>query len=260
MLTPDPIIPDPKNPQSFNRYSYVLNQPTKYIDPSGHNWECPDPDGCGSGGSSSVPLPPPADLPPEPEPDPLDCLILQQCPPDVPLPLGGNPGWTNPYDLDIGHNGLDIISGTETALLALGKGTVVAVGEGSLSGFIIIVEYKYEDLPPSVASSLGLKPGQSLFVQYQHMAGKSPIAPGDIVSAGQVIGTMGGTGDNSSGPHLHVEIRVGESGSLGQDGYFYPTEESPNPWGSSATYQNWKALSTIDPKWLWPDLPEWQWG
>jgi len=30
------MIPDPTNPQAFNRYSYVLNNPLKYVDPSGH--------------------------------------------------------------------------------------------------------------------------------------------------------------------------------------------------------------------------------
>ncbi len=28
--------PDPANPQSLNRYAYVLNNPLKYTDPSGH--------------------------------------------------------------------------------------------------------------------------------------------------------------------------------------------------------------------------------
>ena len=36
MLTPDSIVPDPANPQSFNRYSYVLNSPLNFTDPSGH--------------------------------------------------------------------------------------------------------------------------------------------------------------------------------------------------------------------------------
>lgn len=35
-ISPDTIIPYPANPQSFNRYSYCLNNPLKYIDPSGH--------------------------------------------------------------------------------------------------------------------------------------------------------------------------------------------------------------------------------
>ena len=35
-ISPDTIIPDPMNPQAFNRYSYCLNNPLKYVDPSGH--------------------------------------------------------------------------------------------------------------------------------------------------------------------------------------------------------------------------------
>jgi RHS repeat-associated protein len=35
-ISPDSIIPNPANPQSLNRYSYCLNNPLKYIDPSGH--------------------------------------------------------------------------------------------------------------------------------------------------------------------------------------------------------------------------------
>ncbi|NLD36596.1 MAG: RHS repeat-associated core domain-containing protein, partial [Desulfatiglans sp.] len=35
-ISPDTIIPDPYNPQSLNRYSYCLNNPLKYVDPSGN--------------------------------------------------------------------------------------------------------------------------------------------------------------------------------------------------------------------------------
>src|SRR6185437_9481473 len=34
-LSADPNIPDPEDPQSYNRYSYVRNNPLTYIDPSG---------------------------------------------------------------------------------------------------------------------------------------------------------------------------------------------------------------------------------
>ena len=33
----DTIVPQPGNPQALNRYSYVLNNPLRYIDPSGHD-------------------------------------------------------------------------------------------------------------------------------------------------------------------------------------------------------------------------------
>jgi RHS repeat-associated protein len=35
-ICPDTIVPDPSNPQSLNRYSYALNNPVKYTDPTGH--------------------------------------------------------------------------------------------------------------------------------------------------------------------------------------------------------------------------------
>jgi len=35
-MSADTIVPDPANPQSFNRFSYVLGNPLRYSDPSGH--------------------------------------------------------------------------------------------------------------------------------------------------------------------------------------------------------------------------------
>jgi len=35
-INADTIVPDPTNPQSLNRYSYVINNPLVYTDPSGH--------------------------------------------------------------------------------------------------------------------------------------------------------------------------------------------------------------------------------
>jgi RHS repeat-associated protein len=35
-ISADIIVPDPTNPQNYNRYSYVLNQPTIGTDPDGH--------------------------------------------------------------------------------------------------------------------------------------------------------------------------------------------------------------------------------
>jgi hypothetical protein len=33
---PDTIVPNPANPQSWNRYAYTINNPLNYTDPSGH--------------------------------------------------------------------------------------------------------------------------------------------------------------------------------------------------------------------------------
>ncbi len=35
-IQPDTIVPEPGNPQALNRYSYTLNNPVKFTDPSGH--------------------------------------------------------------------------------------------------------------------------------------------------------------------------------------------------------------------------------
>jgi murein DD-endopeptidase MepM/ murein hydrolase activator NlpD len=35
-ISPDTLVPDPGNPQSFNRYSYVRNNPVNLTDPTGH--------------------------------------------------------------------------------------------------------------------------------------------------------------------------------------------------------------------------------
>jgi hypothetical protein len=39
-LQPDTLIPDPANPQAWNRYSYVVNNPINLNDPSGHSADC----------------------------------------------------------------------------------------------------------------------------------------------------------------------------------------------------------------------------
>jgi len=38
-LSPDTIVPDLHDPQAWNRYSYVRNNPLRFIDPTGHFWD-----------------------------------------------------------------------------------------------------------------------------------------------------------------------------------------------------------------------------
>jgi RHS repeat-associated protein len=55
-ISPDPLIQEPFNPLSYNRYSYVQNNPLQYTDPSGYLYEWDwsmierEEDGGGSGG------------------------------------------------------------------------------------------------------------------------------------------------------------------------------------------------------------------
>ncbi len=38
-ITADTVVPDWTNPQSLNRYAYCMNNPLRYVDPSGHFWQ-----------------------------------------------------------------------------------------------------------------------------------------------------------------------------------------------------------------------------
>jgi RHS repeat-associated protein len=60
-ISADTLVPSPGNPQSLNRYSYVLNSPLRYNDPSGH---CvPGEPGCLYDEDGNPVQPPPPPLP-----------------------------------------------------------------------------------------------------------------------------------------------------------------------------------------------------
>lgn len=51
-IQPDTIVPEAGNPQSWNRFSYVVNNPILYNDPSGHRITCGDGEAGGCGGDT----------------------------------------------------------------------------------------------------------------------------------------------------------------------------------------------------------------
>jgi murein DD-endopeptidase MepM/ murein hydrolase activator NlpD len=116
------------------------------------------------------------------------------------------------------HNGLDIGSGKGgDEIHATWKGTIcknMETGDNDGFGTFTVVEYKCSDIPQSDKDSMnGLcKDGQSIYVRYAHMQGKSNsgLTDGGEVKPGDKIGVVGNTG-NTKGYVLHVETRIGDS-------------------------------------------------
>lgn len=100
-----------------------------------------------------------------------------------------SPGGTGSPEREV-HPGLDIAVPVGSAVRAAGGGTVLQTGEDPEYGVFTLVEH----------------PG-GYQTMYGHLR-RVTVAPGQPVSAGQVLGLSGNSG-RSSAPHLHFEIRRG---------------------------------------------------
>ncbi|MCF6521503.1 M23 family metallopeptidase [Streptomyces sp. JJ36] len=87
------------------------------------------------------------------------------------------------------HSGQDFAVPTGTPVKAVHKGTVVTTGWGGAYGNRIVVEHP-----------------NGKYSQYAHLS-KINVSPGQHVNTGSKIGMSGNTG-NTSGPHLHFELRT----------------------------------------------------
>jgi murein DD-endopeptidase MepM/ murein hydrolase activator NlpD len=90
--------------------------------------------------------------------------------------------WSKGY-----HTGVDYAVPTGTPVLAVQDGTILPGGWGKAYGKQVLQSCK------------------AGFVIYAHLD-EVLVKPGEKVKAGQVIGKSGNTG-NSTGPHLHLELR-----------------------------------------------------
>ncbi|WP_329285524.1 transglycosylase family protein [Streptomyces sp. NBC_00691] len=99
----------------------------------------------------------------------------------------GKPGssWSSGY-----HTGVDFPVPTGTSVKAVAGGRIVSAGWGGAYGYQIVL--RHDD---------------GRYSQYAHLSALA-VREGQRVTAGQRIGRSGSTG-NSSGPHLHFEVRTG---------------------------------------------------
>jgi len=88
------------------------------------------------------------------------------------------------------HKGLDIAVPQGTPIQAVKDGKVVHAGDGGGYGNLVVIQHN-----------------DGTFTKYAHQS-QINVKVGQEVSAGDVIGKVGSTGD-STGPHLHFEVRRG---------------------------------------------------
>lgn len=89
------------------------------------------------------------------------------------------------------HEGLDIAVPTGTPVQAAKDGKVVFADNGGGYGNLVVIQH-----------------GDGTFTKYAHQS-QLNVQVGQEVKAGEVIGKSGSTG-NSTGPHLHFEVRKGD--------------------------------------------------
>ena len=87
------------------------------------------------------------------------------------------------------HTGLDIAAVTGTDIKVVADGTVISACYDGSYGNLVKVDH-----------------GNGVETWYAHTS-KMYVKPGQKVTAGEVIAAVGSTG-NSTGPHLHLEIRI----------------------------------------------------
>jgi murein DD-endopeptidase MepM/ murein hydrolase activator NlpD len=93
--------------------------------------------------------------------------------------------WSKGY-----HTGVDFPVPTGTTVKSVAAGEVVSSGWGGSFGYQVVVRHT-----------------DGRYSQYAHLSAIA-VKSGQKVSAGQRIGRSGSTG-NSTGPHLHFEVRTG---------------------------------------------------
>ena len=104
-------------------------------------------------------------------------------------PLTGN--ISQDFDANSKHFAVDIVAKTGTPIKAASDGTVIFSGWSAETGYTIL-----------------LKHNKDYISVYKHN-GNLLKQQGDFVKSGEVIASVGSTGELSTGPHLHFELWIG---------------------------------------------------
>ncbi|MGX1885047.1 transglycosylase family protein [Streptomyces sp. NPDC055287] len=104
--------------------------------------------------------------------------------PSTPYRAAGS-SWAKGY-----HTGVDFPVRTGTAVRSIAPGRVVSAGWGGAYGYQVVIRH-----------------ADGKYSQYAHLSALT-VRDGQQVGGGQRIGRSGSTG-NSTGPHLHFEVRTG---------------------------------------------------
>lgn len=140
-------------------------------------------------------------------------------------PYGNEPLLSDrlPYRM---HHGLDFPNETGTPILAAGSGTVIHAGPlpsnrngVNYYGNTIVIQHDWQ------------WQGQNVYTLYAHTL-ELFVNVGDYVEQGQLIAGVGASGE-VSGPHLHLEVRVGQN--------HYESVRNPALW--IAPYEGWGTLA-----------------
>ena len=104
-------------------------------------------------------------------------------------PLTGN--ISQSFDPNTKHFAVDIIAQTGRPIKAISEGTVIFSGWSAEAGYVIILKHNEEYISVYKHNGILLK------------------QQGDFVKSGEVIASVGSTGELSTGPHLHFELWKG---------------------------------------------------
>lgn len=92
------------------------------------------------------------------------------------------------YDADKKHFAVDIVTVVDSPIKSVADGTVIFAEWTADTGNVLIIEH-----------------ANNLISAYKH-CGSLAKSQGDLVKAGEVIASVGNTGELTTGPHLHFEL------------------------------------------------------